>query len=303
MTRQPLPALTVQQLEYLVAVADAPTWAEAAAELGVTPSALSQGLSQLERRLGVALFQRDGRRRRTRTEAEEVVRYARRVIADTGDLARWANTVRSGRSGLVSIGMIDVAAVHHYGLALQQFRVAHPDVELRLVVGPSAELVERLEAGAIGLAVMVKPEPATGRFETIDLLDEELAIYAPSSVTAPPPPDRWGPWVAFPEGSHTRQLIARRLVELGAPFTVVAESHQPEVLRRMVELAMGWTILPVTQAETEPAPLRRLVPEPLLLRTLVVARRHDRVADPASDAVIDHLVAQGHQPRAISSRR
>jgi hypothetical protein len=58
-----LPNLSVQQLDYLVAVHDAPTWADAAAAVGVTPSALSQGLSELERRLGVALFARDGRRR------------------------------------------------------------------------------------------------------------------------------------------------------------------------------------------------------------------------------------------------
>ena len=44
-----LPNLTVQQLDYLVAVVDAPTWADAAARLGVTPSALSQGLAEFER--------------------------------------------------------------------------------------------------------------------------------------------------------------------------------------------------------------------------------------------------------------
>ena len=41
-----LPNLTVQQLEYLVAVAAAPTRAAAAARVGVTPSALTQGLVQ-----------------------------------------------------------------------------------------------------------------------------------------------------------------------------------------------------------------------------------------------------------------
>ena len=64
-----LPDLSIRQLEYLVAVADEPTWAHAAARVGVSPSALSQGLAELERRVGVALFERDGRRRLVRRSA------------------------------------------------------------------------------------------------------------------------------------------------------------------------------------------------------------------------------------------
>ena len=57
----PLPDLSIRQLEYLVAVDEAPTWARAAEAVGVSPSALSQGLAELERRLGVALFDRESR--------------------------------------------------------------------------------------------------------------------------------------------------------------------------------------------------------------------------------------------------
>jgi len=66
----PLLNLTVQQLAYLVAVADHETFSEAASSLGVTTSALSQGLAELERRLGLSLFERQGRRHKT---AESVV--------------------------------------------------------------------------------------------------------------------------------------------------------------------------------------------------------------------------------------
>ena len=73
-----LPDLSIRQLEYLVAVDEAATWARAAALVGVSPSALSQGLAELERRLGVALFDREGRRRQLRPAAVPVVAHARR---------------------------------------------------------------------------------------------------------------------------------------------------------------------------------------------------------------------------------
>ncbi|NDH24087.1 MAG: LysR family transcriptional regulator [Actinobacteria bacterium] len=65
----PLPDLGIRQLEYLLAVSRSATWAEAAASLGVTPSALSQGLAELERRVGVPIFDREGRRRPIRSRA------------------------------------------------------------------------------------------------------------------------------------------------------------------------------------------------------------------------------------------
>ena len=75
-----LPDLTIRQLEYLVAVADEPTWAVAAQRVGVSPSALSQGLAELERRLGLTLFESVGRRRVLRSSASPVLDHARRVL-------------------------------------------------------------------------------------------------------------------------------------------------------------------------------------------------------------------------------
>src|SRR5665811_417513 len=109
-----LPDISIRQLEYLVAVADSPTWAVAAADVGVSPSALSQGLAELERRVGVDLFQPEGRRRVLRDAASPVLDHARQVVSLTSDLADWSNRVRSSVTGRVRLGMVDVAVVDHY---------------------------------------------------------------------------------------------------------------------------------------------------------------------------------------------
>ena len=292
--------LTTQQLEYLVAVTDAPTWAEAAAALGVTPSALSQGLSQLERRVGVPLFDRDGRRRVLHPGAEPVLHYARRVLGETRDLARWARAVGGGEAGQLRVGMIDLAAVGPFGPTVQAFRHDRPEVELHLAVAPSAVLGEQVVAGDLALAVMVEPVPNRGDLDLLPLWRDDLGLYAPEGRPAGPP-SSWGPWVTFPATSHTRRLIGRRLAEVGAAFDVVAESHQPEVLRSMVALGLGWTVLPVTQAEAGPNPLRRAQPDPLMSRQLVVARRFGAAPDPAADALVARLVARAGQLRPLAA--
>lgn len=282
----PLPDLSIRQLEYLVAVDEAPTWARAAAAVGVSASALSQGLAELERRLGLSLFDRDARRRQIRPSASPLVAHARQVLGLTADLARWADRHKRGFAGRVRLGMIDAAAVVHFPDRLQAFRAAHPDVELLLRVAPSATLLKLLAAGHIDVAVCVAPPRPLAGVAFAPLLTEALAVYAPPGQPIGAPAT-WGPWVLFPAGSHTRAVVVAELRRLGAPIDVVAESHQPEVLREMVRLGAGWSVLPSAQAEDG---LRPLGPgRALTTRQLVIGLRSSAVRDPAVDLLVRRL--------------
>ncbi len=284
-----LPQISIQQLTYLVAVTTEPSWAAAAANLHVTPSALSQGIAELERRLGIDLFVREGRRRLPRAEAAPVFEFARSVVVQAEDLVEWTTTRRTGRSGRLRLGMIDVAAIHHYPKRLKRFTEERPEIRLELSVAPSSELVSRIRNGELDLAVVVATPGTLDGLEVLPLLSEPLAVYHPPGRSSSSNPSDWGPWVAFPSSSHTRALIDDALTELGATFEVVAESHQPEVLQQMVRFGMGWTVLPVSQAEGGPAPLLRARRRPLLERTLVAVHRSDRLDHPAADALRDLL--------------
>ncbi|HVV35061.1 MAG TPA: LysR family transcriptional regulator [Acidimicrobiales bacterium] len=277
-----LPNLSVQQLEYFVAVHEAPTWGDAAAAVGVTPSALSQGLAELERRLGVVLFERDGRRRVPTAAAATVLDHAHAVLARTQDLARWAQRRRAGTAGAVRVGMIDAAATIHCAPGLAAFRAARPDVDVRLQVSPSGELLRDLTAARLDVVVCVAPADVPEGVTVAPLLDEDLAVYAPVDAA----PRAWGPWVTYPVGSQTRALIDDALRRAGRPVTIVAESHQPEVLAQMVALGLGWTVLPVAQVQRSGVELRRVGRDAFVRRSLVVARRADGPADPAVDALV-----------------
>lgn len=294
--RSALPDISIRQLEYLVAVADAPTWADAAAEVGVSPSALSQGLAELERRLGVSLFERDGRRRRLRPTVRPALDHARQVTALTADLVRWSERLAGGETGRVGLGMIDVAAVVYFPEALRRFRSDRAEVELSLTVASSRWLIELVAAGELDLAVCVEPPASVAGVATIELFDEPLVVYAPASVR-PGRPSSWGPWLLFPEDSHTRQAIDRALRGVGAPTVVAAESHQPDVLREMVGLEFGWTVLPPSQGGSDEGGVQPV--RELLLRTLVLARRSDTVSDPAVDDLADRLVRVAGQTAAV----
>lgn len=281
-----LPDISIRQLEYLVAVADAPTWKVAADRVGVSPSALSQGLAELERRVGVHLFETHGRRRVLRSTCGPVLDHARLVVTATADLVDWARRLEAAAAGRVRLGMIDVAAVTHFPEVLRAFRNERPEVDLTLSVAPSRALLADLGRGALDLVVCVEPPTPIAGVDALPLFSEPLVVYGPPGVEIGPP-STWGPWVLFPADSHTRQAVATSLAARGAPLDIAAESHQPDVLREMVLLGLGWTVLPRSQGELGPVGL--MIGEQVLERRLVLARRRDAIADPAVDELARRL--------------
>ena len=275
-----LPNVSTAQLGYLVAITRHRTWAEAAASLGVTPSALSQGIAELEKRLGVPLFAVDGRRRVPHEYTVTVAATAERVLADLDQVTRWVRAVGAGQVGRMRVGMIDIAAVHHCRDAVRRFRRAHPKLDVGFTVAPTGQLLDRLERNELDVAVCVDPE-GVGPFDATPLLRDDLAVYAPPGAAVGVPPAQWGPWLLFPSDSRTRTAIDRRLREIGAPVVVEMESHQPEVLVEMVRLGLGWTVLPTTQAEHGAHRLVRVMAEPLLSRTISAVTRRGGALHPA----------------------
>lgn len=282
------------QLAYLVAALDHGGWTDAASALGVSTSAFSQGIAELERRLGIALFTKDGRNRVPTLEGESAAMYARAVLGELEGLDRWASEVKSGDIGQIRAGMIDTAAIHHFGETLVRFRSIHPGISVQLDVRPSAALLDDLRAGELDVVVSVRPSETEG-LDLHPLVREPLYIYAPPGITIGAP-ETWGPWVGFPAGSRTRALVSRELRRRGATVDVIAESSQPAVLCEMVRLGMGWTALSAVDAEREPHALQRAIQQPVAERELTLARRLDRPPTEALIRFMSMLISEATAP-------
>jgi DNA-binding transcriptional LysR family regulator len=221
--------------------------------------------------------------------AEILLDHARQVISLTSDLAKWSERMRNADEGTIRIGMIDIAAVNYFQGVLKDFRNDHPSLNFHLKVSPSRPLVDALRGGQLDLIVCIEPEEKIKGIEIEPLLTETLSIYRPGGGPLGPPSE-WGPWVLFPESSNTRKIISAALKERGSSVNVVADSPQPEVLKEMVNLGIGWTVLPNVQAEAGPRPL---VPSSILgTRNLIVASRKNAAQSPAIISLLEALKEQ-----------
>jgi LysR family glycine cleavage system transcriptional activator len=154
----PLPALRAFE-----AVARVKSVRDAAQELGLTPSAVSHQLRNLEDHLGVALFSRGNQTIELTEIGEQFAAYAERGF---GELRQGIAAIRSDpERGVLRVSVAPLFAMEILLPALPDFERACPDVQLRLDVGES---LADLDAEPIDAAIRIGDEPsATYFFETL----------------------------------------------------------------------------------------------------------------------------------------
>ncbi|ASO20490.1 DNA-binding transcriptional LysR family regulator [Actinoalloteichus hoggarensis] len=173
--------MELQQLRYVVAVAETSSFTRAAERCLVVQSALSHQVARLERELGARLFERTSRRVRL-THAGEAFLPAARQCLDAAEraAAEVASAVGEIR-GRLAVGVIPTVAAVDVPAALHSFHQRCPQVRIDLRVGPSEQLVEQVKDGVLELAFLGLPVTARPRgVESRPLAQDRLvAVVAP----------------------------------------------------------------------------------------------------------------------------
>jgi DNA-binding transcriptional LysR family regulator len=145
------PDLEIDLLRAFVAVADCGGFTPAADVVGRTQSAVSQKVKRLEGATGKRLFERTSRSLTLTRHGDLLLGYARRIIALSDQAAR--ELMAPPARGLLRLGVAEDFIPHQLPRLLARFARGHPGVRLDLTTGMSCDLVERLEAGALDLAL------------------------------------------------------------------------------------------------------------------------------------------------------
>ncbi|MCC6237918.1 MAG: LysR family transcriptional regulator [Dehalococcoidia bacterium] len=279
----------LSQLAYLREVERSGSLTAAAERLGVSQPALSQSLSDLERRLGVALFERAGRRR-VLTEAGREAVVAASEVFERLDMLRDDLQARArGEVGSLRVGMIDAASLYLLPNAIRAFRERYPEVDLHLIVESSEVLLRQLRAFDVDVAFVVGP--LADDLVGVPVLEEPLFIYRPASDSRGGGAEgsegaTGSDWALYPSGSRTRQLIDEALARMGVRPRARFESANPDILRQAIALGLAWGVLPEAVAVEAGDALVRVGGTPLATRSLVAARRRTASSDSRIDALL-----------------
>lgn len=127
MERNPI---TIEVLETLDAIDRRQSFAKAAEELNKATSAISYAVQKLEEQLGIALFQRQGRRSVLTPAGQLILDEGRQILNDTARLANKAKEVAMGWESRISIALESHQSYSMFFAVLNEFLEEHPSIEI-----------------------------------------------------------------------------------------------------------------------------------------------------------------------------
>jgi DNA-binding transcriptional LysR family regulator len=203
--------MDLRDLRYFETIAELQHLGRAAARLHRTQPALTSSIRRLEADCGAALFEKAGRGIRLTEAGKVLLKWAQRMRFDVEDAKRELQSIGTGMTGHVRIGIVPTAAQFLLPSVARQLLKEAPGVTLRTVVGLIDTLKPQLRAGE--LDVMVGTESAEEPGWISKPLAEDMIVVAASArhevfrkpvtlkdLTA-------YPWALQPPGAPTRDWL------------------------------------------------------------------------------------------------
>jgi DNA-binding transcriptional LysR family regulator len=272
--------MELQQMRYVVAVAETSNFTRAAEQCLVVQSALSHQIARLERELGARLFDRTSRRVRLTPSGEAFLPAARQAL-DAAERARAEVAAAAGEiRGRLAIGAISTVAAVDLPVVLKEFHLRHREVRISLRTSPSEELMERVRQGTLDVAFLglppdVRPQGVRGRelargdFVVVVAPDHPLADQ--EHVDLRRLADE--PFVDFPAGTAGRAYADAAFAAAGVRREVAFEVTAAGFMARLIRQGLGIGILPAAFVPELPdLPVIRLRDAPVRIEHLIWSR-------------------------------
>jgi DNA-binding transcriptional LysR family regulator len=291
---------SLRQFRAFAAVARHLSFVRAAAELHLTPPAVSLQVGQLEREVGLPLFDRGARSVNLTMTGEYLLVYVRRLLSTLKEAEDTMARLRGLKAGRVTIGMVSTAK-YYLPRLLASFRSEHRGVEMRLTVGNREQLVKQLHDAEVDLAVMGRPP------RELDTRAEPFAAHPHGIVAAPEhplaqrreiPPAALGleEFIVREPGSGTRAAMEQFFREARITPPQIMEMTSNETIKQAVIANMGLAFLSLHTAGLEVQTGRLVVLDVVglpMVRRWHVVNLQGKPLSPAAEALRYFILEQG----------
>lgn len=283
-------AVTLRQLEYVLAVTDLGTLSGAAAQLNVTQPTVSHQLALLERRLGVALFDRTGRGVRPTLAGRGLAATAREMLETGRAGIERARAVHAAEE--LTIAVVSSLAATILPPALAAWWPSEPHVAVRIrEFLRRDELVEALRRTDDAVAVAAPPEGWAG--EVLGLGWERYVLVLPPGSTGAGGPAPVAlrdlaavPWVLFDTDHGLHDLVQQTCAAAGFSPRPAVRTRQIDTAVRLAAAGLGPALVPAISVPPEHADLVTRIDPPL---SRLVAAFGPGLGSPVARRLLAHL--------------
>ena len=286
-------------LRYFVTLAHIGHYTHAAEQLCITQPSLSHAVAQLEKELGVPLFEKTGRNTTLTRFGAEFLACAEQTLSTLD--AGVTSLQRSARGeGLIRLGLLRTLGVDYIPRLAAGFLQAHPELELRFTfhTGVTQTLLEGLAARKFDLAFCAQP-PAGQGFSAVPVQRQELVLIVPKdhplsdretvdlAETAP------YPQVFFDSRSGVRGVVDQMFAQIGLEPRIAYETEEDQVVAGLVAHGFGIAVVPYMELlhRLDLAILR--LSAPAGERQLFMIRDSRAFLSPAADLFRQYVLREG----------
>ncbi|MFJ5297950.1 LysR family transcriptional regulator [Pseudomonas sp. NPDC088368] len=267
----------IRELKTFLTVQRLGTFVAAGNQIGLTQSAVSAQIRTLEKALGTTLFDRSGRSATLNAAGQRALPMAQDIVERFERMA--APTADSGYYGELVIGAIATVQTGLLPAALVQLNTLAPTVEAKVVPGVSQTLLNRVDAGEIDLAILIRPPFSLPKELHLEVIEREpFVLIAPASVKGDDPLEllREQRFVRYDRHSFGGRQVTRFLREQKIDTQPGLELDEVDAIVRMVEAGLGVSLVPRAGLWLERATQIRVIDLGALTfyRELAVVMRH-----------------------------
>jgi DNA-binding transcriptional LysR family regulator len=299
-----------RSLKIFCDVVDRRSFTAAADENGLSQSAASQVVQQLEGRLGTQLLDRSRRPFVLTPEGKAYYEGCRRIVREYETLESQVKSLHDAIAGRLTVAAIYSVGLAHMRRYVQQFRAQHPNASVRLEYLHPERVYEVVESGNADLGLVSYPHSSRA-VEYLPWRSEKIVIVcAPDHrlaerASAPLDVLDGETLVGFERGLQIREEIDRELARRKVFLERGLEFDNIETIKQAVEIGAGIALLPEPTVERERAAgtlaIAAIEGEALVRPLGILHRRHGDLSAAAKE-FIDMLTSQeGMQPEATDT--
>lgn len=237
--------MDVRFLKSLVAVVETGSIAAAARRESRTAAAISQRVQALERLLGCTLLLRTAHAARPSDQCLLILPKIRAIIELAQDLQ--SDLHPDGVAGELTIGAISTALTGVLPTLIERLALTAPDLKLKITPGGSKSLYEKVLAGELDAAILVRPPFQPPKALALVVLKvEPLILVAPAAYAGQSLETllRVHPFIRYDARSWGGQIAQRYLDEHAIEPNVLCELDALETIVMLVAQGMGVSLVP-----------------------------------------------------------
>ncbi len=300
--------MTLQQMEYIVAVYRLRHFAKAAEQCGVTQPTLSAMIQKLEKELGTKIFERSSQQVTPTHIGKLVVEQAWEVLTRANRIKDIVEEQRHSLSGTFRIGILPTIAPYLLPRFFTKMEKDNPSTDFRILEMKTAEITKAMQRGEIDAAIAVSLDELDIFNQTTLFYEQFIAyvakndpLFANKNIKTSDLGNEFL-WLLDEGHCFRDQLVKFCNLKSATESKSKYSLGSIETFMRMVESGQGVTFIPelaLSQLSESQAELVRPFALPIPVREVVLLTPKDFVRQAIADVIVKSV--KGNVPQSMLS--